>query len=94
MLGKVDARPRRSDCSQLLNLVSDLTADEELMEAARVYLEAVEGRRLRDALDSSGFTWILIYPGVSGSCDVLFLHSTRSLLGVYHGSIHAIHDVV
>lgn len=37
--------------SQLLNRTSNLTGDEQLIEAARVYLKAVNGGRGRGALD-------------------------------------------
>lgn len=37
---------------QLLNQASDVAGNEEIMEAGRVHLEALKGRRLKDSLDS------------------------------------------
>lgn len=37
---------------QLLKYVSDLTGDEELMEARSVYLETAKARRMRRFLES------------------------------------------
>lgn len=65
---------------QLLNQVSDLTDDEELMEVVHAYFKEVRDRRLRGVLDRWGSTGIYIYSGIPGSCGVLLLRSKQDLL--------------
>lgn len=52
MLQEFDAKPRSAYGNQLLRQESDLSANEELIEAAPVRLEKVKGRRLTGVLDS------------------------------------------